>query len=84
MISRVSENGAAGPSPEFQTLLSVLGDPHRAEVARMWEGVVQSQLGPEERAKAERMAPVIRRYLSREIEREQYDTEMAALSVPTL
>jgi hypothetical protein len=41
----------------------------------MWRQVVQSELGPDDRRKAEAMAPVVRRYLSREIEREEYERD---------
>jgi hypothetical protein len=49
----------------------------------MWEGVVQSELGPEDRRKAEQMAPVVKAYLSREIERGEYERRLAAATVPT-
>jgi hypothetical protein len=64
--------------------MSVLRDPHRHETAAMWEQVAQSGLSPEDRAKAERMAPVVRRYLSKETDRETYERELGASVVPTL
>ena len=50
-------------------------------VARTWEQVVQSELGPEDRAKAEKMAPAVRAYLSGEIERDEYDRRLGAAIV---
>jgi len=69
-------------SEAFEELRRVLTDPHRAQTASMWEGVVQSELGPEDRAAAERMAPIVKRYLSREIDRETYERELSAAAVP--
>ena len=70
-------------SAAFTQLQRYLADPHRSEVATQWEAVVQSKLGPEDRQKAERMAPVVKAYLSREIEREEYEQRLAASTVPT-
>jgi hypothetical protein len=78
------ENGD-GPqprSPAYDELLGILRDPHRHETARNWEQVVQSELGPEDRAKAEKMAPVVRRYLSKETDRETYERELGSAIVP--
>jgi hypothetical protein len=80
------ENGH-GPqprSPAYDELLGILRDPHRHEVARNWEQVVQSELGPEDRRKAEAMAPVVKAYLSRSISRDEYDRGLAAATVPTV
>jgi hypothetical protein len=52
------------------------------EVASMWEAVVQSKLGPEDWRKAEKMAPVVKAYLSREIARDEYEQRLAAATVP--
>jgi hypothetical protein len=71
------------PSEEYRQLISLLKNSPRSEVASQWEAVVQSKLGPEDRAKAERMAPVVKAYLSREIERDEYERRLAATSVPT-
>ena len=71
------ENSAA-----FNQLLGYLSDPHRSEVAAQWEAVVQSKLGPEDRQKAEKMAPVVKAYLSREIEQDEYERRLAATTVP--
>lgn len=71
------------PSEAFIQLQAYLQDPHRSEVAAQWEAVVQSKLGREDRAKAEMMAPVVKAYLSREIEREEYEQRLAATNVPT-
>ena len=60
----------------------MLKDPHRSEVASQWEAVIQSKLGPEDRAKAEKMAPVVKAYLSREIEQDEYERRLAATTVP--
>jgi hypothetical protein len=70
------------PSEAFNQLVSYLSDPHRSQVASQWEAVVQSKLGPEDRMKAETMAPVVKAYLSREIEQDEYERRMQALSVP--
>jgi hypothetical protein len=56
------------PNENFNQLISYLSDPHRSEVASQWEAVVQSKLGPEDRVKAESLAPV----------------RLAATTVPTL
>jgi hypothetical protein len=86
MIRGVDEggNGPQGESEAFAELKSLLRDPHRHETAAKWERVAQSELGPEDRRKAERMAPVVRRYLSREVEREEFEQQMAALDIPAV
>ena len=80
----MDENGAPPQSEKFGQLLSLLGDPHRHEIASMWERVVQSELGPDDRAKAERMSPVVKAYLSREIERDEYNRRLAGATVPSV
>jgi hypothetical protein len=78
----VDENGSQGRAEAFAELLSYLGDPHRHEVARMWEDLVASELGPAERARAERQAPIVKRYLSKTSTREEYEREIAETTIP--
>jgi hypothetical protein len=79
-----SGNGTQGQSPAFEELMSLLRDPHRHEVAAMWTQVAQGKLGPEDRRKAEAMSPIVKQYLSRQIEREEYERQLAAAAVPSV
>ncbi len=85
-MTEVTQPTEDGKPPEnsaaFKQLVGYLADPHRSEVATHWEAVVQGKLGPEDRAKAEKMAPVVKAYLSREIEQDEYERRLAATTVP--
>lgn len=69
-------------SQSFQQLQEYLGDPHRAETRTMWESLVSSELGPADRAHMNAMAPAVTSYLAGQIDRSQYEAEMAKLTVP--
>jgi len=84
MSNADSGNGASGPPSEaFTELVSLLRDPHRHSVARMWGEVAQSDLSPEERQLAETLSPVVHRYLTRATDREEYEQEVMEANIPS-
>lgn len=61
----------------YEALLEMLKDPHRAEVRRTWEAVVDGELDAEQQADAAKIGPIVDSYLSGEIERDEYERKLA-------